>query len=100
MTIVAKLYQYTLLYQDGTTDKLPPCPKKTFHELYRLLGCDMIEIIPSDYYNKMGWGKCTVYGDEEARFNSDNHMNPHFHVLAPGFDIVGNCIKEEVYHEA
>lgn len=96
-----KQYKYTLLKQDGSIEVLPVSNKKDFKELYTLLDCQMIEIIPSDYCK--GFGRCTVYGDEEGRFNSNNVRNPHFTVLidhtGSPWDVVGNCIKEEVYHE-
>ena len=95
-----KLYQYTILKQDGTKEVLPPCKKKDFKELYQILNCELIEIIPSDYWSGMGHGKCSMYGDEEGRFKETNYRNPHFKVLAPGYDVVGDIVKEEVYKEA
>lgn len=94
-----KQYAYTIYKQDGTIKRYPPCKKKTFEDFYRMLNCQTIEIIPPDYYKGMKWGHCTVYGDEEARFNNQNTKNPHFKVLADGYDVVGDIIKEEVYHE-
>lgn len=94
-----KLYKYTILKQDGTKEELPLSPKKNFAELYKILNCDIIEIIPSDYYKRAGWGHCTVYGDEEGRFNSKNNRNPHFEAIMAGgmvWDVVGDCVKEEV----
>ena len=92
---MAKLYQYTLLKQDGTVVTLAPSKKKTFAELYILLDCSTIEIIPRDYYEHKG--RCTVYGDEEARFSTKSKTrNHHFKVLSEDFDVVGDCIKEEV----
>ena len=94
-----KQYKYTLLNQDGTIKELEPCAKKDFRELYKLLNCRTIEIIPRDYYQKE-WGRCTVFGDEEGRFNSGNIRNPHTQVLngdEDEWDCVGNLIKEEVY---
>lgn len=95
---MAKLYTYTTLHQDGTITRQIAVPKKGLHQLYEALHCRTIEIIPRDYYARKGWGRCTVYGDEEARFYSSNTRNPHFDVLAPGYDIVGDCLREEVYH--
>ncbi len=93
---MSKLYKYTLLKQNGTEQVLAPSQKKTFAELYILLNCSTIEIIPSDYYKDKKWGHCSVYGDEEARFNQNNVRNPHFQVLSESYDVVGNVIKEEV----
>lgn len=102
---MGKLYQYTLLNQDGTMEVLEPCQKKEFRGaggLYELLNCSTIEIIPSLYYKTKKWGKCTVYGDEEGRFNSENIRNPHMDVLndidGMEWDCVGTLVKEEVYH--
>ena len=95
-----KQYKYTLLKQDGTIEDLGTGKQKDFKEFYSLLHCSTIEIIPHDYYA----GRATMYGDEEARFNSENKRNPHFRVLQGNqlleevaeWDVVGNIIKEEV----
>ena len=97
-------YEYTLLKQDGTTENLGVTPRKmNLSEIYQMLKCTTVEIIPESYYE--GHGKCTMYGDEEARFNKNNHRNPHFKVLASfsaygasitgEFDVVGNILKEK-----
>lgn len=98
-----KMYKYTILKQDGTTDVLPVCPKKEFKGkdgLYELLGCTTIELIPDAYYEGLGHGRCTMYGDEEGRFNTKNTRNLHFKVLkdvdGAEWDVVGNIVKEEV----
>lgn len=99
---MVKRYQYTILKQDGTKEVLEPCRKKSLGELYRLLNCRTIEIVPSDYYKDMGFGRCTVYADENGRDLNGNVRNPHFKVLnslfGEEYDVVGNVIKEEVYH--
>lgn len=92
---MAKLYKYTLLKQDGTVVDLAPSHQKNFSELYLLLDCSTIQIIPRAYYKYKG--RCTVYGDEEARFSTKHKIkNPHFKDLGFGFDVVGDCIREEV----
>lgn len=96
-----KLYEYTLLKQDGTKSDLGRSVKKDFKVFYNLLNCRTIEIIPNDYaYDK----RATYYGDEEARYNTYNHRNPHFKVLKDAiygdeWDIVGDIIMEKVYHD-
>lgn len=97
-----KQYKYTLLKQDGTTQDLGISKKKEFRELYTILNCTTIELIPAAYYKDKGHGRCTMFGDEEGRFNSQNHRNPHFNVLhdaifGDDWDVVGDIIKEEVY---
>jgi hypothetical protein len=97
-------YKYTLLKQDGTTEDLGTGAKKDFKELYKILNCSLIQIIPDEYYD--GWidGEVECYGDEEGRYNSENIRNPHFKVLkgnpAMGevaeWDIVGNIVREEL----
>ena len=102
-----KQYKYTLLKQDGTTQDLGTGKQKEFKGaggLYELLNCTTIEIINDMYYD--GWvdGEVECYGDEEARYNDNNHRNPHFKVLKgnPEFgepeewDVVGDIIKEEL----
>ncbi len=99
-----KLYKYTILEQGGGIRELPPCKKKEFRGaggLYDLLGASMIEIIPPDYYKSRKYGHCTMYGDEEGRFNTNNHRNPHFDTIVDGYDgsvwdVVGDIVKEEV----
>lgn len=101
-----KQYKYTLLKQDGTVEDLGVGKKKDFREFYKILNCQMIELIPRDYYPDKS-GHATIYGDEEARFNEENYRNPHMKVLKgnpllgemPEWDCVGDLIKEEVYHE-
>ena len=96
-----KQYKYTLLKQDGSTEDLGVSKKKSLQELYEAIGCNMIEIIPSAYWVGKGFGRCTMYGDEEGRFVETNHRNPHFKVLVDDnggvWDVVGNILKEEVY---
>lgn len=95
-----KNYKYTLYKQDGTIEDLGISKKKTFAEFYKILNCKTIEIIPKEYSKEVG--RYTLYGDEEARFNTKNHRNPHFNILKDFYqdewDIVGDIIKEEVYH--
>lgn len=94
-----KLITYTLLKQDGTKEVLGEQEEMDFEAIRELLGCHFIEIIPSDYHQK-DWGKCTLYGDEEGRFNSDNTRNPHTKVLRGDpsigevavWDCVGNLL--------
>ena len=98
-----KQYQYTLLKQDGTTEDLGTGKQRKFDELYKILDCDLIEIIPSAYWTGKGYGKCNMYGDEEGRFKGRNHRNPHFTVLYGNpdlgepaeWDVVGDIIMEK-----
>jgi hypothetical protein len=96
-----KLYQYTVLRQDGTKEVLPLSPKMNFDQFRFLLGCQTIEHIPSDYYKGLGYGRCEVWGDEESRFNSNNIRNPHMKILydyeGNPWDVVGDVILEQVY---
>lgn len=94
---------YTLLKQDGTQEELAQLPKEAeLKQLYEWLNCSVVEIIPSDYYQPE-WGECIVWGNEEGRFNSENHRNPHTKVLIgnPAFgeesewDCVGDLILEQ-----
>jgi hypothetical protein len=96
------LYKYTLLKQDGSKYEFPVVQrKKTLAQLYKILKCHTVEQIHPAYYS--GHGHCFMWGDEEARFNENNHRNPHFKVLKGDtsigepaeFDVVGNVLKEE-----
>ena len=90
---MAKLYQYTRLFPDGTSEELEPREKMSLEEYQAEVG-GFIEIVPSEYYEGKGWGRCTVYCNEEGRFSSNPHRNRHFNVLGPNFYIVGTCLKE------
>ncbi len=84
--------KYTYYYQDGTTKEVIR-EKMTLEELQFAVG-GRIEIVPQAYYAHQKWGKCTVYVNEEGRFDSGNLQNPFFKELEPGFDVVGLAIKE------
>jgi hypothetical protein len=105
-----KLYQYTVYKQDGTIEKLEPRPKMEWPGeggLYELIGngCGHIELLPKDYVPKEFGRRGEYFIDGEGRFNSTNYRNPHFKVLtgdifspSDEWDVVGNVVKEEVYH--
>lgn len=101
-----KQYKYTLYKQDGTIEVIGIGKKKDFRDFYKILNCSMIEHIPHDYYPDKS-GRAEFWGDEEGRFLETNHRNPHFKVLKGNpllgeyseWDVVGDIIKEEVYHE-
>jgi hypothetical protein len=101
-----KLYQFTLLKQDGTQEDLG-----TRHgdmplaEMYKVLGCSTIELIPNDYYERKD---VLLWGDEEGRFAQEvidgevqpkNHRNPQFKVLRDdvgnAWDVVGDILLQE-----
>lgn len=93
------LYQYTLLKQDGTTEDLEPSPRKDLTELYKILNCTTVQIIPKAYYQHKNYGHCVIWGDDEGRFNTNNKRNPHFETLMDAesqeiFDVVGDCLLE------
>lgn len=92
-------YRYTILKQDGTKEVLPLTNKKRFDGkdgLYQLLNCSTIEVIPADYYRGLGFGHCTMFGDEEGRFNTNNKANPHFNNFGDDWNVVGDIVMEEV----
>ncbi len=96
-----KQYRYTLLKQNGKTKDLGVSERKTFKEMYKILKCTIIQIIPISYYS--GHGNCSMYGDEEGRFSSKNKRNPHFKVLfcqitGADFDVIGDILKEKRSH--
>jgi len=103
---MVKLYSYTKFNQDGTVEELGDFPEKKFSGeggLYELLNCSTVELIPDAYYPK-DWKRCTVWGDEEARFNTSNHRNPHmellFDDLGRPWDVVGNVIRQTLVKKA
>lgn len=90
-----KKYHYFLLKMDGTKEDLGISPEKDFQEMYKILDCSTIQIVPPIYYS----GRGKVFVDEEGRFHAKNKRNPHFKVLTDKFgaewDVVGNAIVEE-----
>ena len=91
------MYIYTLLKQNGTTEVLDTAKTKWKYEQLRDTVGGYIEIIPNSYYPKGMTG--TVYGHEEARFNSDNHTNSHLKTITDIFgdkwDTVGDLLLEQ-----
>ena len=95
--MTTKQYEYKVLHQNGDIEGWKST-KMDFADFRQQLKCQMIEIIPKDYYPVelcKGW---TAYGDEEGRFNTENHRNPHFKVLTDPdggqWDVVGDIIFE------
>lgn len=87
------MYKYTLLKQDGTRLDLGTFKKKkTLAELYSALSCETVCIIPTPYYE--GFGKATMWGDDDGRFDPSDHRNPHFKVLGGDYDVVGDVLME------
>lgn len=95
---MAKQYLYTILRPDGGKSVSEPRKKMTLEELQKAVG-GLIEIVPNIYYKHQKWGRCTVYVNEEGRFEKPAERNPFFEDLGDGLYIVGNALKEEVYHE-
>lgn len=97
-----KMYKYTLYKTNGTKEEVIS-PKKSFSELYVMIGCDVIQLIPRVFCADKG--RYTLYGDEEGRLKRDWVRNPHFKIVNDtlfGEDtfVVGNIVKEEVFHPA
>lgn len=89
---------YTLLKMDGTEEELLQTEKEVeLSQLYKWLNCTTVKLIPSDYYPDGMQG--TVFGNEEGRFNDDNHRNPHMKVLhdpmGQAWDTVGDLLLEQ-----
>lgn len=92
------MYIYTILKQNGQIETLEPCKTKWKYEQLRKQVDGMIEIIPETYYPKGMKG--TVYGNEEARFNSNNTRNQCMLVITDDFygdewDCVGDLLLEQ-----
>lgn len=96
-------FQYTLLNQDGTTRTLRRTSKMTLKEMYKVLDCELVELIPRPYYPKAYDNEFTqIWGDEEGRFTTKNYRNPHTLVLKgdpemgemPEWDCVGDLLAE------
>lgn len=100
-----QLYKYTLLRQDGSRYEGEPRPKMELKEMYEILGCEIVAVIPEDYYPDDTIGKrITIWGDDEARYVEGAHRNPHMKVLNGNpeigepaeWDCVGNLLQEEM----
>lgn len=95
-------YKYQLLKQDGTSEDLETLSTNMEYErIKEALSCQMIEVIPQDYHPDNNPNAIYI-GDEEGRFNLENHRNPHFKVLrdADGnpWDVVGDILMEVKYN--
>lgn len=94
--------QYTLLKMNGETQDLGK-GNLTVKDMYKILGCSVIELIPQPYYGEQDGLGVSIWGDEEARFNEENTRNPFTKVLSGNpelgepeeWDCVGDLIKEE-----
>lgn len=101
--LAGKKFRYELLRQDGTVKHFKAGKRKKFTELYKILNCTLLELIPAPYYSEAYNNHHTaIFADEEGRFHPENIRNPHFLVL-PGdpdlgepaeWDVVGNAIAE------
>lgn len=103
-----KLYQYTILKQDGTKEELPPQKKMDFDKVREILKCRTIEFIPKDYHPSWIKGFRYVMGDENAGVMINmadrvNYRNPHMEVLTDMFgeewDVIGDLLLEQTYKE-
>lgn len=96
-----KMYEYTVYHQNGDVEGWKQ-PKMSFDDMRQLVsgGHCMLELIPKDYWPKEIGRAGNVWGDEEGRFNSDNHRNPHFRVIVDNegheWDCVGKLVHEKV----
>ncbi len=90
-------YKYTLLKQDGTTDLIGERLKEMeLAEMYKLLDCHLVEVIPDSYYPDGTADTTVIFGDEEGRFKSTNHRNPHMKVLKDtGFEYANGSAPAE-----
>lgn len=91
-----QLYSYTLYSPNGQTTTGTARPKMTLAELQTAVG-GFIEIVPRPYYAHQKWGRCTVYVNGDGK-TSEEKRNPFFKDFGDGFNLVGNALKEEVYH--
>ena len=98
-------FRYTLLMQDGRKS-LPMHTSKEleFSEMYKMLECQTIEMIPRDYYPEGTPESAVIWGDEEGRFNNRNYRNPHMKVLHDNrggeWDCVGDLLLQEEIEDA
>lgn len=92
------MYIYTKLRQDGRFITYEPSKTKWTYEQLKNQVNGMVEIIPKNYY-PIGMNG-TVYGNEEARFNSDNTRNQCMLVIKDDlygdeWDTVGDLLLEQ-----
>jgi hypothetical protein len=97
-------YKYTILNQNGSRYELGTrVAQMTHQQMRKLLNCHTLAVIPHAYYPiVLDKDNVTIYGDDEGRFNSDNHRNDHMKVLYgdPGigepaiWDCVGDLLVE------
>ncbi len=100
-------FKYEMLNQDGTRHTLKQTHKLSLKEIYALLDCTNVELIPQAYYPKEYQSDEALehnifWADGEGRFNSDNHRNPFMQVLKGNpnigepyeWDCVGNMLVQ------
>jgi|SRR6516165_8589465 hypothetical protein len=97
-------YKYILLNQNGSRREFGSrTAQMTLQEMKKHLDCQIIAVIPHAYYpTALDKDNVTIYGDDEGRFNSDNHRNDHMKVLygdpsigePPIWDCVGDMLVE------
>jgi|ERR1035437_10359180 hypothetical protein len=93
-----KLYKYTIYHDSGKVSAILPRPKMTLEELQAAVR-GSIELVPRPYYAHHKWGRCTVYvNEDERRLSPFAEPNPFFEDLGDGFNVVGDAIKEELWH--
>lgn len=93
-------YEYKLLKLDGTVEALPTLDKQiSFDQIRKLINCQIVEIIPLDYFNGNPEG-VTLYGDEEGRFTEDYQRNPHTKVLTDPEGGIWDCVGEILMERA
>lgn len=90
-------YMYTTLLPNGRKSLKIVDKKLDYKQLQAIVG-GRIELIPRDYYAHQSWGKCTVFGYEEARIEGQPR-NEHFKVIKDlegnDWDVLGVCVKEQ-----
>lgn len=97
------LYQYTILKTDGTIEELAPSPKKDFKELYKIIGCETIELVPKPFHP--GWikGYRTIFADESGRLNGKapnrNMTVAYDEIFQEAVYIVGDVVLEQKIKE-
>lgn len=99
-------YHYKLYKQDGEVVDLGVRDSMPVKEMYQVLDCTMVEVIPRPYYPETDKAdsNVTYWGDEEGRYKDGNQRNPFMEVLQGDtklgepaeWDCVGNLLREEI----
>lgn len=71
-------FRYELLKQDGTIKHFDAGKRKKLGEMYKILGCQQVHVVPGAFFTEKYAGKAVGYQDAETTLNPFAEANPLF----------------------